>query len=59
MFYFLHTVFCFCTNNLLYSLWLIEVPRKGVGRILAVYVGSVGLGVTLAFVLTGIVLSII
>ncbi len=43
----------------LLSLWLMEAPRKGVGGILANFYGSVGLVVTLAFALTGIVFSII
>ena len=36
-----------------------EAPRKGIEGILGVFFGSVGLVVTLAFALTGIVLSII
>jgi hypothetical protein len=41
------------------SLWLMEAPRKGIEGILGVFFGSVGLVVTLAFALTGIVFSII
>ena len=44
----------------LFSLWLMEAPHKGyMANVIGVGVGSVGLVVTLAFALTGIVFSII
>ena len=43
----------------IYSLWLIETPRKGEGGILSEIYGSGGLLVASVFALCGVVLSIV
>ena len=59
---FIFSILCsvFAMIICLFSLWLMEAPHKGyMADVIGVGVGSVGLVVTLAFALTGIVFSII